>query len=613
MIDGFVAGLDTKYRNIFIIDSMSYWKEDNDYNSKTDLVLTYDLELHKAISILGGNVFYIDHIVDSNRMQKNNFLIYKFFKNWHFDRTGNDIFVYKDVPFGLALRLEYWNDFTTYIRLYLSLSCLKKIEMDKLYLSTTDKVILEILNGLKIPFVEQIIDEKSSIGFYFPIQKWMDERIRPSGLRAFLYKTREIVSYYYGLIRSFLDNLFTNNNIQTVFIQEYHPTKKILAHLREDNNIRVLLTNFSRGSKLRENLSERLVPIGGRVEKYDKVADSLIHEMSLRKNEKLILDDGSDISIQIYNIIENRIAVALPNILRTLDSSILYFNKNKVDLEILIANIGHAATLFDCVCKVRNIPSYLIINGFLGSSYSDDSRYANYINSYSTSIKENYFRGNKNIVTLGDSRMDAYRSSDKPLEVNRIKPTVTIGASGFNSTNLSSYVAVEFDFMYDIVSALNNVIIQGTEIDIIIKVRPNGYKSQYQKFISKYFGELNIKIIDNLPMRDVLERTDFYISIYSQTLFEASCLGIPVVYYKKDTEIMDPPFNNNSELVTATDKEDMIQAFYDFKNNHKRYEPFLNRKIMEKYIGPLDGKNLERNLKFVYELLDKPKQEKNND
>ena len=73
-----------------------------------------------------------------------------------------------------------------------------------------------------------------------------------------------------------------------------------------------------------------------------------------------------------------------------------------------------------------------------------------------------------------------------------------------------------------------------------------------------------------------------------------------MVYYKKDTEIINKPFDNNSELVTILNTDDMIQAFYDFKANYQRYELFLNSKVMEQYIGFLDGNNLTRNIDFIY-------------
>ncbi len=73
-MEGFVNGLDVRYRNIFIVDSMLHWDDANsNYNPVYDLVLTYDLELNKTINALGGKVFYIDHLVDKDVMQSNNF------------------------------------------------------------------------------------------------------------------------------------------------------------------------------------------------------------------------------------------------------------------------------------------------------------------------------------------------------------------------------------------------------------------------------------------------------------------------------------------------------------------------------------------------------------
>jgi spore coat polysaccharide biosynthesis predicted glycosyltransferase SpsG len=105
-------------------------------------------------------------------------------------------------------------------------------------------------------------------------------------------------------------------------------------------------------------------------------------------------------------------------------------------------------------------------------------------------------------------------------------------------------------------------------------------------------------------MREVLHESDLFISIYSQTLFEASCLGIPVIYHKNDREIMDPPFDGESELVTTHNVSDLEQALQDFLVGSHRFDAFLDKSVMEKYIGPLDGKNLERNFDYVIGLLE---------
>ena len=199
--------------------------------------------------------------------------------------------------------------------------------------------------------------------------------------------------------------------------------------------------------------------------------------------------------------------------------------------------------------------------------------------------------------------MDQYANIQKN-NINRENPTVTVGVSGFNPIDLNSYVAIEFDFMYDILQLFESLQKQNKNIRINIKVRPNGYKTQYEKFVKEYFPNVKINIIDTTPMIEILKKTDFYISIYSQTLFEASCLGIPVVYYKKDNEFLFPPFDEKSELVIAKNIDELKYAFNDFQNNNSRYNEFLKKETLEKYIGFLDGKNLKRNIDFVNELLE---------
>ena len=597
--------LKAKYRHIFIVDTLNYWKgHRQDYAPTLDLVLTYDLGLHKFIQQKGGDVFYVDHLVDAQRMQANNFISYQFFKDWHFDEHGQDIFKYKGIPFGFSFRVEIWNDYISYIRTYLCLSRLLKIDANSIILISDNEVISSVLKTLKITFTIVKSDSSSTEpSYFFPIAQWMDEKIRPKGLRAFLYKAREWVSAIYGYSMPVIDKFLSKELKATIFIQEYHPTRKLIAHFRKDPKIKVLLTNFSRQTKLTDNLTERLLPISGSLQKYEDTTSQLMAEFEERRTARLVLDDGADIALEAYNLIEDRIKNRVTSTLRTLDSCIKYLDKYPVSLEVLIANIGHTATLFDCVCKERGIPSYLIINGLLGPEYSDESKYATVINSYSESIKTHYYRGMDNIVVLGDPRMDMYPPDLQKPNLNISSPTVTIGASGFNSVDLNSYVAVEFDFMHDVLSALSILKKRGADIKPIIKVRGNGYRAQYESFAETFFSELDCEIIDTIPMKDVLMKTDFYISIYSQTLFEASCLGIPAVYYKKDNEIKEPPFDGRSELVTVDNIDGLVSAFDDFQHDPSRYQDFLKRDVMEKYIGPLDGGNLERNKAFIYSSL----------
>lgn len=601
--------LRANYRNIFIVDSILWWEEvQARYDISLDLILTYDLGLHKKITALGGQVFYIDHLVDPQIMQKNNFLIYKFFNEWHLDANGNDIFIHSGISFGFSFRLEFWNDYTSYLRLRLCLQELVKLKINKIFLGSSNPLIASILEELDLSYTLlpcAMLNNQPT--YYFPIAQWMDEKLRAKGLRGFLYWAREVITAGYGYMMPYLDLLVGKKYKKSIFIQEYHPTKGLIDIFRKDRTLKVVLANFSRGSTMLQHLFERLIPVYGKLEKYTQEIALLREQYESKKCAKLILEDGNDITLNAYSIIEERVFSRIAYTLRTLDSVLKYIAHYSLNLEILIANIGHVATLVDCVCKQKNIPSYLIINGMLFNAHQDDSKYATIINCYSSSMRDNYFHGMSNVVCLGDPRMDTYAYAKKNA-IKRVNPTVTIGASGFNPVDLNSYVAIEFEFMYDVLSALSIANVKGMKANIIIKVRPNGYHVQYENFIKEFFPQLPIKIMSSVPMQQVLEQSDLYISIYSQTLFEASCLGIPCIYYKKDDEIMYEPFDGHSELVTLYTIDELVKAFFDFQAEDERYNAFLSKTVIEKYIGPLDGKNLQRNIDFIYDLL--AKQEK---
>jgi hypothetical protein len=283
---------------------------------------------------------------------------------------------------------------------------------------------------------------------------------------------------------------------------------------------------------------------------------------------------------------------------------IRHMDRHPLDLVILIANLGQVAALVDCVAKARGIPTYLIINGLMGSAYLDEAKYATYINSYSESIRNHYFRGMDNVCCLGDPRMDSYARS-MPRIPNRAKPTITVGASGFRNIDLNSYLAVEFEFLAEVLDAITLAEDSGRRFTVILKVRPNGYIDQYRSFLDEYFPGRVDHVVDVAPMRSVLENSDVFVTIYSQTVFEASCLGTPTIYHKTDNEIIDPPFDEQSELVTTRTREGLAAALRDFVAGHHRFDAFLKKNVMEKYVGPLDGGNLDRNLEFIKSLLRK--------
>lgn len=600
-----LSAVHNQYRCILILESRDWWENCRDcFDPARDLVLTYDLGLQREVSRLGGQAFYVDHLVDKAVMQKNNFLIYEFFRTWHLDAAGKDIFTHRGIPFGFAFRIDIWTDFVFHLQSRICLETLRDLKFESIFVGTQLGIVESILEDMAIPFTPvHLVENPGLATYYFPAFRWMDERIRTTTLK---HRFRDLVTVVQSTLRSWVDRVCRSHGDKpAVFIQEYYPTHKLVQCLQQESKVRTVLVHFSWAPGWLKYLTERVIPVWGKAEQFQDEADSLMREFCTQRCARLVLADGVDATEGIYKVIERRVSSRMAETIRILDCVIRYLDKTRIGLVVLIANIGRVATLVDCVSKKRGVPTYLIINGMLGSAFLDEGKYATVINAYSTSMKEHYFRGMDNIVCLGDPRMDAYVQDASPRMINRKAPTVTIGASGHNNTDMNSYLAVEFEFMFDVLEALRRIKDRSVELRIVIKVRTNGYREQYEQFTNEFFPGLVDDIVDKVPIKDILGRTDFFISIYSQTLFEASCMGIPCLYYKKDDEIMDPPFDGHSELVTVDNVDDLVKAFSDFQSGDKRFDAFLDKSVMEKYIGPLDGKNLERNLAFVYDLLAK--------
>ena len=595
-------GLKNTYRHILILESRDWWPSCRDrFDPAHDLVLTYDFGLRQEVERLGGQALYIDHLLSQAVMQENNFLAYRFFRDWHFDQTGADVFSYQGVSFGLAFRLEIWNDFIFYVRNRISLDQLRGLEMAQVFVGTRLGLIEDILKEMELPF-SPVAPSGNGIQavYFFPIHRWMDERIRHRSLK---HHFRDFVTACQGIVMAWIDRAFCRQEKPAVFIQEYYPTRDLLQRLKADGRVRLVLAHFSWTAGWFKYFAERPIPVWGRLKKFQNEADRLMQVFCERRTARLILTGKVDVTASVYRIIEERVSARITEYLRALDCVIRYLLRSPVKLTVLIANIGQIAALVDCVSRARCIPRYLIINGWMSGDFLDESKYATVINAYSSSIREHYYRGMDNVVCLGDPRMDHYVRDCSPRIINRESPTVTIGTSAHSPIDLNSYLAVEFDFMNEVLSALRTVKEQGANLRVILKVRSNGYREQYHAFTDELFPGMVDEILDTVPISSVLARTDFYISLYSQTLFEASCLGIPCLYYKNDREILDPPFDGKSELVTVDSIGALVTAFADFRSGHERFDPFLRRAVMERYIGPLDGKNLERNLDLIHGLL----------
>jgi hypothetical protein len=590
------------YRHIFIVQNRNSWRTcPYDYEPSTDVIFTFDFGLYREIKLRGGDVFYIDHIVNSEKMEEHNYETYRFFAQWYLDCDRKDIFKFKGIGFGRAFWIEIWNDVTYWIRIYLSLTAIKNLEYEKVFAAIDDVNTLDIMHLINIKADTWDVHHNDELcDYYFPVFQWMKERIYPSGLKATL---KTIATRIFRMIIVFGEKIkIVSKPPIDIYVDIYHPTQPILEKLLRDKRVSAILGEHNKSSLFS---TAKCIPLNrffSKGNEYNDKAKAIIEDFHSRKCNDLFIENNN-VSQYLYDIIIKRVSASLPQYLNDLDSIIRFFHKRTLKLMVNIGSIGIPNALMISFCKKINVPVYTIINGLLLYSFLDEAKDGTWINSYGESIKCNYFKGMKNIKCLGDPRMDHYAVKGKK-KINREAPVVMIGAAGFDNIDLNSYLAYEFDFLSDVLTALKAVMTSNRTIKIVVKVRSNGYIEHYSNFLSEYYPDLHVTLYDKKPIAELFDSTDLYISIFSGTLFEASCLGIPVIYYKKDTQNLHSPFDGKSELVTAQSVMELVQKIEKFFDGDEEiYEAFKKKEVMERYVGPLDGYSLQRNMDFIYSLI----------
>lgn len=582
------------YDNIFIVENRDNWRNISIYcNKETDLILCVDFGIKKELFSKGYNVEFLDHLTDSTMLEKLNYETHNFLNNWYKDENGNDILEYNGYNIGDSLLLYLINDVVFICHYFFNILAIKDLIYNKLYVATDDTSIIRCLDNLGIIYSLQTknnIQKKYPI-YYFPMKKWVQEKVNPS----FSFKLKNLIANIFDIYFFVIDKIFRKK--RAVYIQNYYPTRPIIREIDKKLDLRIILPNYpglkNIGRYRRIHFKSKLLS--------KEFADRMFLNYLKKRSFKWVVFSypvSDFLQVEIELVLKMHLLEAL-NIAQSIEQ---WMKNVNLKLMIPITNLWTSNRLLMQYCVKYNIPTFTIINGLLNISYYDDAKDSNYVNSYSNSIKNNYFANKNTVLALGDPRMDQYLRFPAK-KINWDSPTIIIGAAAYDSLDLNSYIAYEFDFLYDILYCIQEVFSFENNANIIIKVRGNGYLNSYIQFIDEYFNNLKIKVIQENDFFEIISKADLYITFYSQTIIEASCLGIPVIYYKKDTMFIHEPFDDKGELVTANNINELNECIQSFSNRSTIFNEFMQKSILEKYIGPLDGKNTDRNIEFIDLIL----------
>ncbi len=583
-----------KYSQIFLVKDRNRWEDCKELCiTETDLVLVLDFGLFHLLNNAGYHVQYLDCIVESKKLDALNLEMHHFLQNWFIDSHGNMLFNYQGFSIGDALLLNIINNVTYFCHFAIQFIELKEIEHEELFVAL-DEDLLNILEKVAIPFtIIQTKQIKNYGSYWFPISEWMNSNIKPSGFKFWIkYYFRRILD-----ITCVMIDLVSKKSEKLIYIHRYYPTELLIDYFSNLKSHTIINETYGRNFSLRNQRRIYFKKSGD----YSQASKKFLEEFDLA--DKYVWNIKQvPISQFLYEIIKKQVAPELNQAIRNIHCITNYFKNRRLDLMIPVSNLALENRLIMQYCFLNQIPVFTVLNGLQIIPFWFDAKDSNWVNCYGKAIKEDYYQNATNALSLGDPRMDIYCKKKKKI-VNREKPVIIIGTSGYNPLDLNSYLAVEFDFINTILSVLKQFKLAGKIFSIVIKVRANGFIHSYKQLIEEYFPEMDITLEQTAAFISIIEKADLYISFYSQTIFEASLLGIPSIYFKNDRQTLNRPFDGNSELVTARTADELQSKILSFFEGGKEFDSFLEFSTMEKYIGPLDGQSKKRNIDFIHSIL----------
>ncbi|WP_295127419.1 hypothetical protein [uncultured Chitinophaga sp.] len=585
------------YRSIYIVESACFWPAVQEVvDGQLDLVLTLDFALKNKLTEEGLKVVYLDHILKTEFLERCNFELHNFLDNWYKQPDGSDFFTFRDIPTGNSFLLNLVNPVSYHVHFLVNLLAVKSLQYEQLYVAAEDVTVLGLLNELEIRHtLLSDVPVRKARTYFFPISKWMNEKISGRSLKT---KVRDFIYAALDKSLSVYDYVFTRNKTY-VMVQHYFPTAPIIQQLRQDKAILLVVKNYSK--TLWGILRERRIPPAATADRYEVLGKEAFKRFNATTFASWEIG-GFDVAGSLKVVIENIIESLVPEAFAKVGAIARFFGRYPVKLMIPVTDLWMENRLIMNYCKQHKIPVFMVINGLLIHNFEKEGRDCDWVNGYSQTMKDDYFYGAENVWCLGDPRMDHY-AVQSPRNVNRNTPNITIGAAGYSPVDLNSYLAYEFEFIHGILTACRLLKQEGRAFTITLKIRANNYSGHYKTFVDEYFGDLSVQVIQHTPFQEVILKADVYISFFSQTIFEATALRIPAIYYKNDTQVLNRPFDQQSELVTVSTPEELAGALHAFFEADERFDLLMDRQVLEKYIGPMDGRNTDRNIAAIYSLI----------
>jgi hypothetical protein len=252
------------------------------------------------------------------------------------------------------------------------------------------------------------------------------------------------------------------------------------------------------------------------------------------------------------------------------------------------------ARLLVRVAQAMDIPTLHLNDGYKADDFQREGFAAGHALAWSEAIRDNYYDGRRgNVVVTGNPKADAM---PQQIRASTVRKRVLIGSFTFSPIDLNCRRSDPESFLALVLEGIRRSSIVRPRVTV--KLHPADEGAPYSAIIADY-ADLEPTVISAGDVTALFEDADVYITTYSTSLLEAVAVGVPVVYFRVNNQRLLAPFSDDDfmEQQTATSAAEIATLLDnpppEFAKRADR------RRWCEQYLGPLDGRSVQRVLREV--------------
>jgi hypothetical protein len=252
------------------------------------------------------------------------------------------------------------------------------------------------------------------------------------------------------------------------------------------------------------------------------------------------------------------------------------------------------ARLLVRAAQTLGIASVHLNDGFKADDFQQEGMAADLALAWSESIRANYYRPRRrNAPVTGNPKADV-----KPRQLSRstFRTRLVVGSFTFSPIDLNCRRSDPETFLAHVFEGIGMSSI--TRPRLTLKLHPADEIAHYAVILSR-FAELEPVIVSNGDVVSLFDDADVYVTTYSTSLLEAVAVGLPVIYYRVNPQRLHPPFEGDHFLQkrTATSPAELAALLDEPPPEFETPQERL--RWCERYVGPLDGRSVERVLSEI--------------